>query len=140
MLFEQLVNYAATILGEANQAVRNSREALRWLADPNMHGDDDAPDVGASQLDDEELEGLLHPGLLRREPVDDTSKATVRAFFRKELKKTGWRRRSIAHTLVANNTAPRPHARFMRVNSLRILQQMCHRNTCAATRDFKSSF
>ena len=114
---------------------------IQFLTDPALHGGEPTSKFAEpkSALLPDEQAALLSASLAEPYTGPHTT-ATVRAFMRREMKKLKFRRRTIFHTICANNTGRMPAHRLMQVRSYHILFAMTSRKKFAAGRDFKSFY
>lgn len=112
--------------------------AIDWLHDPSLHDPlaDSRTPVYDSDLSHDELTALLRSDVV--EASDPLYPASVYAFFRREEKPTGPRRRSILHTVHGNDHGTDPPNGMMRVTSYAALFAKADHATCCASRDMKS--
>lgn len=117
------------------------RYVTLFLSDPEFHGGNPPTPVHEpkSALLPDEQKALVNASL--SEPYSGPSTfSTVRAFMRREMKKDKFRRRTIFHTICANDTGRMPAPRLMQVRSYHILFSMTGRKKFGAGRDFKSFY
>ena len=113
---------------------------VAFLRDPSVHGIESPTKYPAkSTLSADEFKAVRAAGLLVKHD-DQSAEPTVSAFARREMKKGKPRRRTIFHTVRANNTGKMPAKRLMRVNPYQTLFAICRRKRLTATRDFKSYY
>ena len=118
---------------------------IAFLSQTRLHGQNPSPSatrarVTSSTLSDDDVAQLLQNGLIVRYEGHPDDPPTVSAFLREELKGLVVRKRTIFHTVQANNTAPMPAPHLMRITSYPLLFRRTGNDTIAATRDFKSFY
>ena len=114
-------------------------EVKQFLTNPEAHPTDDTTKVPVSKIDAADIKTMETADLIRAHATE--TKATVHAFTVKEIRKGKVRRRTIFHTLTANNNkAKQLDSSLMKVTSIRLLASRLRSCKYASTRDFKSYF